>query len=144
MLLMCLVLKNWPIAPNLWLGVTVCNPDEKLNIDKLRQIPAAHRWVSFEPLLADIGELNLEGIDWVVVGAESGPKARHCEMRHILNIVKQCTAAGVPVFVKQLHLCVPAEGDFRLSKDPSEWPEDLRLRQKPKEFSKDAKANAES
>jgi hypothetical protein len=80
--------------------------------------------------------------DWLVVGAESGPKARYCPPAWIRSIVLQCEDAGVPVFGKQAHLG-PKEG-FILCKEPSKCPPDLLTRQKPKEFSKDAKANAES
>ncbi len=135
---------------NLWLGVTVCVPDEKHKIDTLRKIPAAVKFLSIEPCLADMGELNLEGIGWVIVGVESGPGARHCNINWIYPIVHQCGLAGVPVFVKQIHMwklngeLFATENELRshygqecnpkrvLIKDINQFPEDLRIRQYPK------------
>lgn len=90
----------WP-HENIWLGVTVCTPDEKPKIDILRQIPAAVKFISFEPLFRDMGEINLEGIDWVIVGGESGPKARPMHPDWVRSIRDQCQATGVPFFFKQ-------------------------------------------
>lgn len=59
------------------------------------------RFLSIEPLLGDLGEINLEGIDWVIVGGESGPGARPMEKSWVLNILKQCGSARVPFFFKQ-------------------------------------------
>ena len=138
----------WP-APHIWLGVTVEHPDYKNRIDILRQISAAVRFISIEPCLADMGELDLTGIHQVIVGGESGPGARYCQINNIRSVVRQCRAANVPVFVKQIHLprkstktiYRPQSEDFDidcvawgfyLSKDMSEWPEDLRIREYPK------------
>lgn len=91
----------WPL-PNVWLGVSV--EDRKYGvprIDVLRKIPAAVRFLSVEPLLEDLGDLDLTGIDWVIIGGESGRKARPFAVEWALRIVKQCRAQGVPVFVKQ-------------------------------------------
>lgn len=89
------------IAQNVWLGVSVESPDQLWRVEKLRQTPAAVRWISFEPLLADMGELNLTGISWCVIGGESGPHHRPMEIAWLRSIVEQCRAAGVPVWVKQ-------------------------------------------
>jgi protein gp37 len=91
---------------NIWAGVSVCTPDEKDKIDILRQIPAAVKFVSFEPLLADMGLLNLEGINWVIIGAESigSHPGRKCELDWVKSIAIQCVAAGVKIFIKQIHL----------------------------------------
>ena len=92
----------WPL-PNVWLGVSV--EDRKYGvprIDHLRECPAAVRFLSIEPLLEDLGELDLRGIDWVIVGGESGPGARVFDIAWARSIVRQCRVAGVPVFVKQL------------------------------------------
>jgi hypothetical protein len=92
----------WPL-PNVWVGVSVENKKHgKPRIDKLRQIPAAVRVLSIEPLLEDLGELDLTGIGWVLVGGESGQGARPCDLAWIRNVVRQCAAAGVSCFVKQL------------------------------------------
>ena len=64
------------IPPNVWMGTSIESPDWMNRADALREIPAAVRFLSLEPLLADLGELSLQGIDWVIVGGESGPGAR--------------------------------------------------------------------
>lgn len=100
----------------IWPGVTVCNQkeaDEKIPI--LMQIPAAKRFVCVEPMLEDIDFTGFKpwwgtyednqkdrGIDWVILGCESGPKARYCDNRWMQSVVDQCVAAGVPVWVKQI------------------------------------------
>lgn len=94
------------------------------------------RGFSLEPLLApiDLGEA-IRGYQWVVVGGESGRKARPCEMIWILKIVQQCKAAGVPCYVKQMGANVryTRPGDIRHAKggNPEEWPAELRVRQLP-------------
>ena len=118
--------------PNLWLGVTIEHPDYKDRMDILRQIPAAKRFISIEPCLADMGDLNLEGLDWVIVGAESGPKSRTCKLEWVRSIVQQCKDAGVPVFVKQIHIWDSAKKKHKLIKDINQFPEDLRIREYPK------------
>ena len=102
------VITRWPL-PNVWLGVSVedqAAADER--IPALLDTPAAVRFLSCEPLL---GQLMLRrpivpgsfpGLHWVIVGGESGPGARPCAIGWIRDIVGQCRAAGVPVFVKQL------------------------------------------
>ena len=117
--------------PNLWLGVTVEHPDYKNRIDILRQIPTTVKFLSIEPCLADMGELNLEGIDWIIVGGESGPGARYCELSNIHNIVDQCKKAGVKCFVKQIHGPLHQGKKFKLIKDINQFPEDLQIREYP-------------
>ncbi|MCC6672148.1 MAG: DUF5131 family protein [Planctomycetes bacterium] len=172
--------------PNVWLGVSVedqATADARIPL--LLQTPAAIRFVSYEPAL---GPVNLTAIrrtraegfmrpldgrfnrlDWVIVGGESGPKARPCDVEWIRSVVQQCKAAGTPCFVKQLgaHIITRNddgwEGDTprswpmntrfdehirgyredyqgapvrvrlrcRKGGHPSEWPEDLRVRQWP-------------
>ena len=92
---------RWPI-PNMWLGVSVEDRENKRRIDVLRKTPAAIRFLSIEPLIEDIGELDLAGIHWVIVGGESGPHARPFDIQWAYSIVRQCVDAGVPCFVKQL------------------------------------------
>ena len=92
---------GWPLA-NVWLGVSV--EDRKYGlprIDHLRVVPAAVRMLSVEPLLEDLGELNLDGIGWVIVGGESGPGARPMRPEWARSVRDQCVAAGVPFFFKQ-------------------------------------------
>jgi protein gp37 len=100
--------KDLPL-PNLWLGVSVCVPEEKPKIDALREIPAAVRFVSFEPLLRDMGELDLTGTQWVIVGGESGPGARPMNPDWARGIRDQCKAAGVAFFFKQWGAWLPVE-----------------------------------
>ncbi len=109
---------EWPL-PNLWLGATVCNPDEKHKIDTLRQIPAAVRFISIEPCLADMGELDLTGIHWVIVGGESGPGARPMHPDGARSVRDQCKAAGVPFFFKQWGKHLP-ESQYQ-SMDEDTW-----------------------
>ncbi|MBL8753674.1 MAG: phage Gp37/Gp68 family protein [Planctomycetes bacterium] len=172
----------WPL-PNVWLGVSAEDQraaDERIPL--LLRTPAALRFISAEPLLGPINLSqasfclglpmadgsrwlgSLPGIDWVIVGGESGPGARPCDVAWIRSIVEQCRAASVPVFVKQLGAQAgvsamvrlgpseqrvlyprgcgfwPPEGggnDWilrmkdRKGGDPTEWPEDLRVRQFP-------------
>ena len=89
-------------SPNIWWGVSVENRRHGLpRIDHLRDTPAAVRFLSIEPLLEDLGTLNLSGIDWVIVGGESGPGARPMQESWILAIRDQCQSAGIPFFFKQ-------------------------------------------
>ncbi|HUW19544.1 MAG TPA: phage Gp37/Gp68 family protein [Sedimentisphaerales bacterium] len=89
----------WP--QNVWMGVTVENAGYSFRIDHLRQTPAAIKFISFEPLLGPIANINLEGIDWVIVGGESGPGARPMQPQWATDIRDQCLAAGIPFFFKQ-------------------------------------------
>ena len=95
-------LKNKNIPKNIWLGVTVENKKSGLQrIDKLRNLKASVKFLSAEPLLEDLGKLNLKGIDWVIVGGESGAKARCMNPNWALNIKKQCEEQNVAFFFKQ-------------------------------------------
>ena len=139
--------------PNVWLGTSVENQetaDER--IGHLIQTEAAHRFVSVEPMLeaVNLGLIGTcpkdwgkaytpvgEHIHWVIVGGESGPRARQCELEWIYDTINECRDAKVPVFVKQLgawaieyfnskfHPLDPKGGD------PSEWPKRLRVREYP-------------
>ncbi len=133
---------------NVWLGTSVENQaaaDER--IPQLAAVPARVRFLSVEPLL---GPINLEAFfyesvderhewfrlranrpDWVIIGGESGPKARPMELAWVRDIIKQCRPAGVPVFVKQLGSGWAKENgaQHRKGGDMAEWPEDLRVRE---------------
>ena len=132
-------IDDWPDdLNNAWLGVTAENQemaDKRISI--LLDIPAAVRFVSCEPMmgyvdlydaydyLSTLGRPNAKpvsrGIDWVIVGAESGPNRRECKPEWIDNIVAQCATAGVPCFVKQIY-----ENGKKVkmpSQYPQEWPE---------------------
>lgn len=90
------------VPTNAWLGVSV--EDRKYGvprIDYLRKVPATIRFLSVEPLLADVGELNLKDIHWVIVGGESGPKARPMKTEWAEAVREQCQEQGVAFFFKQ-------------------------------------------
>lgn len=160
---------------NLWLGTSIEDQSAAADrIDPLLQTPAVVRWASVEPLLGPVdlsealGAIREDGLewrgcaprlDWVVVGGESGPEARPCEVSWIRSVVNQCALAGVPVFVKQFGSRPKAWGDeldrwpfasrvrvedldrgdareelslaSRKGGDPAEWPTDLRVREFP-------------
>jgi protein gp37 len=87
---------------NIWWGVSVEDRAHGLiRIEHLRQAPAAVRFLSIEPLLEDLGPINLDGIHWVIVGGESGPGARPMQKDWVLSIRDQCERARVPFFFKQ-------------------------------------------
>jgi protein gp37 len=90
---------TWP--ENVWMGVTVETADYLCRIDHLRQTPAAVKFISFEPLLGRIPDLDLTGIDWVIVGGESGPGARPMKQQWAVEIRDKCLNAGIPFFFKQ-------------------------------------------
>jgi protein gp37 len=88
--------------PHVWWGVSVENRKHGLpRVEHLQAAPAVTRFLSIEPLLEDLGRLDLEGIGWVIVGGESGPGARPMEREWVLAIREQCAAANVPFFFKQ-------------------------------------------
>jgi protein gp37 len=89
----------WPT--NVWMGVSVENQDAARRIGDLRQVPAALRFLSLEPLLGPLGNLDLDGIHWVIAGGESGPGARPMDPEWVCEIRDQCNAEGVPFFFKQ-------------------------------------------
>ena len=90
-----------PWHDNVWMGVSVENKDYTYRIDHLREVPAAVRFLSIEPLLGPIPKLPLQGIDWVIVGGESGPRCRKIEPQWVRQIRDRCIAQGIPFFFKQ-------------------------------------------
>lgn len=94
---------SWLInpPPNVWYGTSVGDKSNLPQIDALRKVPAAVRFLSIEPLLEDLGELDLTGIHWVIVGGESGHQARPLNPEWVRSIRDQCQAAGVAFFFKQ-------------------------------------------
>jgi protein gp37 len=150
---------EWPL-PNVWLGVSAedqQSADER--IPELLCTPAAVRFVSYEPALGPVDLTNIrldddstldalwdddgELLDWIIVGGESGPRARPFDVAWARSVVEQCKAAGVACFVKQLGAntvvqhpfepatLLPAKLASRKGDDMSEWPADLRVREWP-------------
>ncbi len=92
-------LLSW--SDNIWMGVTVENSDYLHRIEHLRQVNAAVRFLSLEPLLGPLESLDLDGIDWVIVGGESGPNARPMKKKWAVSIKSKCEQARIPFFFKQ-------------------------------------------
>ena len=92
-------LLEW--SDNIWMGVTIENNDYVHRADDLRKVDAAVRFLSLEPLLGALSDLDLSGIDWAIVGGESGPGARPIEAEWVRAIREQCVGQGVEFFFKQ-------------------------------------------
>ena len=90
---------DWPA--NVWMGVSVEDAEHAFRVDDLRQCGARVKFLSLEPLLGPLPGLDLRGIDWVIVGGESGPGARPLAAGWALDVRDRCVAAGVPFFFKQ-------------------------------------------
>jgi protein gp37 len=90
-----------PWSRNIWIGVTVEDRQAKHRIGDLLEVPASTRFLSCEPLLETLGELSLDGIDWVIVGGESGPGARPMRQEWVEEVLAQCRQQQVPFFFKQ-------------------------------------------
>lgn len=89
------------IPKNVWVGVTVDNVVSKNRIDNIRDLKASVKFLSCEPLLEDLGNMNLRGIDWIIVGGESGVRARSMKEEWVLSIYNQAKSAKIPFFFKQ-------------------------------------------
>lgn len=90
---------DWP--PNVWMGVSVESQKYVYRIDHLRRMNASIKFLSLEPLLGPLHDLDLQGIDWAIAGGESGPGARAMDEEWVKDIRDQCVRAGVPFFFKQ-------------------------------------------
>ena len=90
-----------PWTPNIWMGVSVENQASIYRIEHLRTIRASIRFLSCEPLLGSLGHLNLEKIDWILVGGESGPGARPMQDSWAIELREQCIQNKIPFFFKQ-------------------------------------------
>ncbi len=120
--------RVWP--KNVWLGVTCENHDNVRRIRYLQHTEAYHRFISFEPLIGDVGKLDLKGIDWVIIGGESGKNARPMEAAWVENIVKQADAKGIPVFFKQMSSYKSDDDIYSLPRsitERKEFPKELIL-----------------
>lgn len=89
------------IPQNAWIGVTVECIETRSRIDFIRGLNASVKFLSCEPLLEDLGDLNLQGINWIIVGGESGTQARPMKEEWVLNIKRQADANNIPFFFKQ-------------------------------------------
>jgi protein gp37 len=108
-----------PWGPNVWQGVSVETSRYFPRIHRLLEVPAEVRFLSLEPLLGPLPGLPLDGINWVIVGGESGPNHRRVSPEWIREIRDQCEKAGVPFFFKQWGGRTPKEGGRLL--DGKEW-----------------------
>ncbi len=93
--------NGFSVLPNVWLGTSVEDGHVLHRLDELRHVPAAIRFVSYEPLIGSVYGGKLDGIQWAIVGGESGPGARHMAPAWIDEIFDQCTDAGAVFFFKQ-------------------------------------------
>lgn len=121
-LMMRYINKRYSGAPtpnHIWLGVSIEDGQRKSRLDHLRKTNASVRFLSIEPLIDTVGELSLDGIHWVIVGGESGPKARPVRQEWIAGIRDQCIASKVPFFFKQWGGPRPKSGGRLL--DGREW-----------------------
>jgi protein gp37 len=119
-----LVPRTFSVEPRIWWGVSVENRKHGLpRVDDLRGLVGANRFLSIEPLLEDLGAIDLSGIGWVIIGGESGPKRRPFNLEWLAKIVDQCSAVSVPCFVKQ-------DSAFR-SGQQGRIPDELFVRQFP-------------
>lgn len=122
---------------HVWLGVSVCTQAEAdAKLSHLAALAAAgwNTWASFEPMIGPVEFSGAwdewwesAGLRWVVLGCESGPKRRTCDELWLRDAIWECDATGVPCYVKPIQL----GPDRRVSRDPAEWPSDLRVRQLP-------------
>jgi protein gp37 len=122
---------RWPL-PGVWLGTSIESAGYVRRADELRETPAAVRFLSAEPLLGPLPSLDLTGIDWLIIGGESGKGARPLELSWVYDLIDRARDAKTAVFVKQLGSSWSMHG--RLDPkggDPDYWPPDLRIREWP-------------
>jgi protein gp37 len=120
----------WP--SNVWAGVTIENRRFIHRADYLRDVPAAVRFISAEPLLTEVTKLDLTDVDWLIAGGESGPGARRLDLAWVLDLAECCTAAGTAFFMKQLGTVLAREVGVRgKGTDPAVFPPELRRREMP-------------
>ena len=123
---------DWP--QNVWMGVSIEDSRVIDRADALREVPATIRFLSLEPLIGSIPNLNLEGLDWAIIGGESGNQARIMEPEWAIDLLNQCRSANVPCFVKQMGTqWAKRQGSkSRKGDDFSEFPEALQVREYPR------------
>jgi protein gp37 len=113
---------------HIWLGVSIEDGTKLSRLRHLQQTPAGIRFLSLEPLIGRIGKLDLTGIDWVIVGGESGPSARHMGAEWVREVRDQCVREGVAFFFKQWGGLRPKSGGRKLdNREWSQFPETSRI-----------------
>jgi len=122
---------EWPA--NVWMGVSIENDRYTFRARHLTTVPAAVRFLSCEPLLGALPSLDLAGIDWCIVGGESGKHARPLDLDWIREIRSKCAVSGTALFVKQLGTAWAADAGFGRTHggDILQWPADLQVREMP-------------
>jgi protein gp37 len=125
---------EWPL-PNVWLGTSIESDRYAWRADHLRKTPAAIRFLSLEPLIAEVPSLEIHDLDWIIVGGESGPGARPIQLGWIRELRRRARGEGVAFFVKQLGTRWAAEHGYGQTHgvEWEQWPSDLRVREYPEE-----------
>jgi protein gp37 len=123
--------RPWPL-PNVHVGTSIELDRYCRRADDLRRTPAAVRFLSLEPLLGPLPSLDMTGIDWAIVGGESGPGSRALDLAWVRDIIERCREAGTAVFVKQLGARWAATNGGGKGGDMDRWPEGLRIREFPR------------
>lgn len=121
---------DWP--ENVWMGVSVENDRYAFRANHLREVPASVRFLSVEPLVGEVPSLDFTGVDWVIVGGESGHHARPLDIDWVIDIWERSTTAGAAFFLKQLGSVWAREHGLRgKAHHMNEWPQELRVREMP-------------
>lgn len=121
---------DWPA--NVWMGVSVETDRYSFRADHLRQVPAAVRFLSIEPLVGAVPSIDYTDLDWVIVGGESSHRARPLDLAWVEDIQRRSTAAGAKFFLKQLGTVWARQNGLRgKAHDMDDWPEELRMRDMP-------------
>jgi protein gp37 len=118
--------REWPLS-NVWLGTSIESDRYHFRANALRATPAAIRFLSVEPMLGPVPLIDLNGIDWVIVGCESGPRARPMDLDWARDLRDWCSDTGTAFFVKQL----PSDRPGHPLKNLDDFPPDLRIREWP-------------
>lgn len=126
------VFGEWNME-HIWHGVTIEDGRVWHRLEQLKRTPSSKRFVSFEPLIGEVPSSGLFGIDWVIIGGESGPRARHIPMITAANIVEQCEDYKIRYFVKQLGAAWAKDNESTTRKgdDVKEWPTWARVQEFP-------------
>ena len=122
-------LFGFPIPSHIWMGTSVENNSTLFRIDELRKVKCYSRFVSFEPLLEKLENINLENIDWAIIGGESGPNYRAVREEWVLDLIKQCKKQKVSIFFKQWGGPRPKSGGRIIrGKTYNEYPKSKKLK----------------